>query len=194
MRIIKTIIAPVFALLTFFGCASNFAIYEAPTAGPLSKITFNNAAEIQSVNLVTFDDGSDCTGGRNIRFENDNTIPAGSSRSMTIGADRELAIFATLNTIESEDYAVELGVTGSGPAPVVSRTVLAIGCNAGVSFPVEPGNHYRMVISEPESEESCSIAVSKIDTEGLAIPVEITERSMRSPRGDPGSYCESLGR
>ncbi len=192
MRIIKTIIALSIAFLTLLGCASNFAIYEAPTAGPLSKLTFNNAAKNQAVSLVTFDDGSDCTGGRNIRFENDNSIPAGSSRSTTIGAGRELAIFATLNTIESDDYSVELGVTGSGPAPVVSRTVLAIGCNAGVSFPVEPDNHYRMVISEPDSSESCSIAVSKIDANGLARPVEITERNMRSPRGDPGSYCEPL--
>lgn len=194
MRKIKMIIVSSLALLTLAACASDFAIYEAPTTGRVSTIKFVNASENHRATLVTFDDGINCTGRRPIQFENEYAIPAGSSRSLSFAAGREFALFATLNRIEDEEYAVELGVTGSGPAPVVSRRFTAIGCDARLSFPIEPANNYQVVISGPESSGSCSVVVSEIHAEGMVAPVETSERIARSSWDKTRSYCEPLAK
>jgi hypothetical protein len=193
MRFSSTIITGL-ALLMLFACASDFAVYEAPTAGSLARITFVNASDKHRATLATFDDGVACTGRQYIHFENEYAIPAGSSRSLSVAAGREFALFATLNTVEEEDYAVELGAAGSGPAPVISRRFSAIGCNAGLSFPVEPENNYQVLISEPESSDACSVEVSEIHAEGADVPVETSERAIRSSWNESRSYCEPLAK
>lgn len=191
-RVNATISIPIIALLSLFACASDVAIYEAPVAGQLSKITIVNASENHSASLTTFDDGLACTGRRYIHFENDVSIPAGNSQPLTVSAGREFALFATLNRIEYEEYGVELGVTGSGPAPVISRSFSSIGCTARLSFPVEPATDYQAVISGPDPSGSCSVSVSEIDAEGRVVPVRTSERMQRASRDKNGSFCEPL--
>lgn len=191
-RGIRTSSAPLFAFLTLCACASNISVYEPPTIGRLSKITFTNAAEIQDASLITFVDGITCTGRRRIQIEDEDAIPAGSSRTTSAAADREFALFVRLASIEDEEYGVELGVTGGGPAPVTRRTVTAIGCNANLSFEVESENNYHIEISEPKSSRSCSVVVSRIDMEGELVAVESTQRITRAPRNDAGPFCEPL--
>ncbi len=191
-RINKTITIPIIALVTLSACASDFAIYEVPATGQLSTIKFVNSSENHSATLTTFDDGLACIGRRYIHFENDVSIPAGDSRPLTVAAGREFALFATLNRIEDEEYSVELGVTGSGPAPVMSRSFSSIGCTARLSFPVDPRIDYQVVISGPDPSGSCSVAVSKIDAQGLVVPVRASERARRASRDKLGSFCEPL--
>ncbi len=191
-RSFKKITLPTFALLTLCACASNFEVYESPVTGRLSKITFVNAAEIQKANFVTFDDGVSCTGRRHIQFKNEDAVPAGNTGSLTVTAGREFALFTTLATIESEDYGIDIGMTGGGPRPVISRSFSAIGCNARLSFKVEPESDYHVVISEPASSGSCSVAVSKIDKKGGIVSVDTTQRTSRSPRNGTGPFCEPL--
>ena len=191
-RVMKIFSVPLFALLTLCACASNIAVYESPTFGRLSKITFVNAAEIQEASLITFVDGISCTGRRHIQIEDEDAIPVRNSRTITAAAGREFALFVRLASIENDEYSVDLGVSGGGPEPVIRRTVTAIGCNANLSFEVEPENHYQIVISEPTSSGSCSVVVSKIDMEGELVAVESTQRIVRSPRNETGPFCEPL--
>lgn len=191
-RILKVFAALSFAILTLCACASNVAVYESPTSGQLSKITLVNAAEIQEASLTTFVDGTTCTGRRRIHFEDEAAIPAGNSRSITAAAGREFALFARLTTIESEEYGVDIGITGGGPTPVIRHTVTAIGCNANLSFEVEPENDYHIVLSEPTSSGSCSVVVSKIDKDDELVAMESTERITRSPRDELGPFCDPL--
>jgi len=191
-RVIRTSLAPLFALLTLCACASNIAVYESPTLGRLSKITFANAAEIQEASLMTFVDGITCTGRRRIRIEDEDAISAGSSRTISAAANREFALFVRLASIEDDEYSVELGVSGGGPAPVIRRTVTDIGCNASLSFAVEPENHYHVEISEPTASGSCSVVVSRINMEGELVAVKSTQRITRTPRNDSGPFCEPL--
>lgn len=190
---IEVLAASSFTVLTLCACASNIAVYESPTSGRIAEITFVNAADIQEARLTTFVDGTTCTGRRQIRFENESAIRAGNTRTITAAADREFALFARLPTIESEEYGVDLGVTGSGPEPVIRRTVRAIGCNANLSFQVEPDNVYRVVLSEPKSSESCSVVVSKIDKQGESVEIETTQRTIRTPQDQSGPFCEPPG-
>jgi len=60
------------------------------------------------------------------------------------------------------------------------RRFSAIGCNAGLSFPVEPENNYQVLISEPGSSDACSVVVAEFLAEGAVVPVEINERAIRS--------------
>ena len=175
-------------------CAPNLAVYESPTLGPLSDITFVNAAKAQAASLVTFVDGTTCTGKRQIRFENDAAVPPGESRTLSVSAGREFALFATLPTIEDEEFGVDLGVTGSGPSPVTRRTVAAIGCNANVSFEIEPQHAYQILIAEPTASRLCSVAVSRIDKEGEVVAIEPTARIARSPRDSLGPFCEPVAK
>jgi hypothetical protein len=191
-RINNTISIPIIALTALFACASDFAIYEAPATGQLSKITFVNASENHSATLTTFDDGLACTKRRYIHFEDDASIPAGGSRPLTVAGGREFALFATLNKIEEEEYSVELGVTGSGPAPVLSRSFSSIGCTAGLSFPVEPKTDYQVMISGPDPSQSCSVVVSEIGAQGLVVPVTTSERVIQASENKLGSFCEPL--
>jgi hypothetical protein len=191
-RINKAIAIPIIALVSLSACASDFAIYETPATGQLSKITIVNASENHSASLTTFDDGLACTGRRYIHFENDVSIPAGDSRPLTVSAGREFALFATLNRIEYEEYGVELGVTGSGPAPAISRSFQSIGCTARLSFPIDPKTDYQAVISGPDPSGSCSVTVSEIDAQGRIVPVTTSERVLRASRDKTGSFCEPL--
>ena len=188
----NAITIPIIALVVLSACASDFAIYEAPTSGELSKITFVNASGDHSASLTTFDDGLACTGRRHIHFKGDASIPAGDSRPFTVAAGREFALSARLNKIEEEEYSVELGVTGSGPAPVLSRSFSSIGCTAGLSFPVEPKTDYQAVISGPDSSGSCSVVVSGISAQGLVVPVRTSERAIQPSQDKLGSFCEPL--
>ena len=192
-RNLKTLIVAPLLASALAACASNVAIYDAPTEGSVSTITFFNATEHQNATLVTFDDSNSCAGRRYIRFDNDRSIPPGSTRTTTLSADREFALLATLNTVENEDYAIELGVTGSGPEPVLSRGFTAIGCNALLSFPVESEKDYYVVVSGPETAGTCSVAVSEIFSEGMILPVQARKRIIRESWGEPRSYCEPLG-
>lgn len=192
VRRIKILSAPLFALLTLGACASNIVVYESPTLGRLSNITFVNAAEIQDAGLITFVDGATCTGRRHIQIDDEDAIPAGNSRTIATAADREFALFVRLAPIESDDYGVDIGITGRGPSPVNRRTVTAVGCNANLSFAVEPESHYRVVMSEPTSSRSCSVMVSKINQEGEDVAVESTQRIVRSSRNEIGPFCEPL--
>ena len=192
MRRFKTLFVPSFALAALCACASDFAVYEAPAAGRLSDITFVNASEDHSVSLVTFDDGVACIGRRQIGFGNEDSIPAGDSRALSVAAGREFALLATMSTIEEEEYSVELGATGSGPAPAISRRFTAIGCRAGVSFPVQSERRYEVVISERELSDPCSVAVSEIHADGVVVPVDATARDIRSSWNEHRSYCEPL--
>ena len=111
---------------------------------------------------------------------------------MTVAAGREFALFVRLATIESEEYGIDIGLTGGGPMPAISRTFAAIGCSARLSFEVEPKNDYHIVISEPTSSGSCSVVVSEIDKEGELVAVATTQRTIRSPRDGTGPFCEPL--
>jgi hypothetical protein len=141
---------------------------------------------------MTFVDGITCTGRRRIRIEDEDAISAGSSRTISAAANREFALFVRLASIEDDEYSVELGVSGGGPAPVIRRTVTDIGCNASLSFAVEPENHYHVEISEPTASGSCSVVVSRINMEGELVAVKSTQRITRTPRNDSGPFCEPL--
>ncbi len=192
MRRFKTTAVPCLALLTLGACASDFAIYEAPTTGPVSTITFINASKEQTATLITFGDGRACTGRQHIRFNNEYVLPTGSSQPLPVAAGREFALYAVLNTVEEEEYTIELGVTGSGPEPVISRQFSSIGCKAGLSFPVQPENDYEVVISERESSGSCSVVVSEVRADGAFASVEATERKIRTSADENNSFCEPL--
>ena len=194
MRRFKTIAFPCLALSALSACASDFVVYEAPTTGPVSTITFVNASKEQTASLMTFADGRACTGRRHIRLNNEYVLPTGSSRSLTVPAGREFALYAVLNTVEEEEYSIELGVTGSGPAPVRSRQLSSIGCKAGLSFPVRLDNDYEVVISERESSGSCSVVVSEVRADGALASVEATERNIRNSADESNSFCEPLAR
>ena len=194
IRNTKTVTILFASMLALSACATDFAIYEAPTTGELSKFTFVNASDDHTATLVTFDDGLACTGRRYIHFENEVFIPAGNSRSLAVAAGREFALFASLNKIEDEEYAVELGVTGSGPAPVVSRSFTSIGCTEKLSFSVEPKSDYEIVISGPQSSGECSVVVSATNAAGTIMSVETSERVSRSSRNETRAYCEPLAR
>ena len=183
---------PCLALLTLGACAADFAIYKEPTAGPVSNISFINASKEQTATLMTFADGHACKGRQHIRFNNEYVLPSGSSYSLTVPADREFALYAVLNTVEVEEYSVELGVTGSGPAPVISRQLSSIGCKAGLSFPVQLGNDYEVVISERESSGLCSVVVSEVRAGGVFASVEATARNIRTSADKSNSFCEPL--
>ena len=193
VRKIRVLSVSTIAFLTLCACASNIAVYESPTSGRIAEITFVNAADMQEASLTTFVDGTTCSGKQQIHFDNKSAIPAGSNRTITAAGDREFALFARLATIESEEHGVDLGVTGSGPEPVIRHTVRAIGCNANLSFQVEPDNDYRVVLSEPKSSKSCSVLVSKIDKLGEIVEIETTQRTIRTPRDQIGPFCEPLG-
>ena len=193
-QIQKTIAVPCLALLALGACASDFVVYEAPTTGPVSNITFVNASREQTASLMTFADGRSCTGRRHIRFNNEYVLPTGSSQSVTVPAGREFALYAVLNTVEVEEYSVELGATGSGPAPVMSRQFSSIGCKAGLSFPVRQGNDYEVVISERKSSGTCSVVVSEVRADGAFASVEATERNIRTSADKNNSFCEPLAR
>lgn len=192
MRRVKTIAIPCLVLLALGACASDFAVYEEPAAGPVSNITFVNASKEQTATLMTFADGLTCTGRRHIRFNNEYVLPTGSSHSLTVPAGREFALYAVLNTVEVEEYEVELGVTGSGPTPVISRQFSSIGCKTGLSFPVRLENDYEVVISEREPSGSCSVVVSEVRANGVFASVEATERNIRNSADKNGSFCEPL--
>ena len=192
MRRSKTIAISCLTLLALGACASDFAIYEAPTTGPVSKITFVNASEEQTATLMTFVNGRACTGRRHIRFNNEYVLPTGSSQSLTVAAGRDFTLYAVLNTVEQEEYSIELGVTGSGPAPVISRQLSSIGCKAGLSFPVRLGNDYEVVISERDPSGSCSVVVSEVRANGVFASVEATERNIRNSGDKNNSFCEPL--
>ena len=194
MRRYRTIAALCFALLALGACASDFVIYEAPITGPVSKLTFVNASKEQTANLMTFVDGRTCTGRRHIRFNNDYVLPSGSSHSLTVPGGQEFALYAVLNTVEVEELSIELGVTGSGPVPVISRHFSSIGCKAGLSFPVQLEKDYEVVISERESSGSCSVVVSEVRADGLFASVETTERNIRSSADKSNSFCEPLAK
>ncbi len=179
-------------LLALFGCATDVSIYEPPTEEPTSVITFVNSSEQQRGTFIAFQDATACTGRQYIRFDEDKTIPAGNSRSTRVAAGSDFAFLASLDTVESENYAIELGVTGSGPEPVLSKRFAAIGCNSLVSFPVEPDKDYYIVLSGPESAGSCSVSVSEIYSGGMILPVKAKKRTSRETWGQPKSYCEPL--
>lgn len=182
------IVAP----LTLAACATDFAAYEPPTTGTLSKLTVVNTSEDHSATLTTFDDGLTCTGGRRIHFDNEVAIPAGDSRSATIAAGREFVLFVRLNKIEEEEYGVELGATGRGPAPVISRSLSSIGCIKRISFPVEQEFDYQAAIYGPDPSGSCSVRVSKRGAGGFVEPISARVREVRETRDEFGSYCEPL--
>ena len=191
-RRFKIISIPTLAILSLCACVSNFAVYEPPTSGVLSNITFVNSAISQKARLATFDEGITCTRRRHIQFAKEDGIPAGKSRSLVLAAGKEFALFASLDAIESDEYEVEIGMTGGGPGPLRKRNVLAIGCNARLSFEVEPGKDYHVLITEPESSESCSVVVSETNEEGELTAVRTTQRTSRSPGDELGSFCEPL--
>ena len=192
MRRFKTIAVPCLAILALGACAADLTIYEEPTAGPVSNITFINASKEQTATLMTFADGRACTGRRHIRFNNEYVLPTGSSNSLAVPADREFALYAVLNTVEVEVYSVELGVTGSGPEPVISRKLSSIGCKAGLSFPVQLDKDYEVVISEPDSSGSCSVVVSEVRPDGVFASVEARERDIRNSANKSGAFCQPL--
>ena len=194
MRRFETIAVASLALLALGACASDFAIYEAPTTGPVSKITFTNGSKEQTATLMTFADGRSCTGRRHIRFNNEDVLPSGSSHSVIVPAGREFALYAVLNTVEVEELSVELGVTGSGPAPVISRQFSSIGCKAGLSFAVHLEKNYEVVISERESSGLCSVVVSEVRANGVFASVEATERNIRTLADESNSFCEPLAK
>ena len=188
----RVLFAATLIVPALFACATDVAIYDAPSAGPMSTITFANATEHQNATLIAFDDADACVGRRYMHFDNDRSIPPGDTRTTTLAAEREFALLATLNTVENEAYAIELGVTGSGPEPVLSRGFTAIGCNALVSFPVEPDKDYYVVVSGPETAGTCSVAVSEIFSEGMILPVQARKRTRRETWGEPRSFCEPI--
>ncbi len=178
--------------LALGACATDAVIYEPPTEEPTSTVTFVNGSDNQNGTFVAFQDARACTGRQTIQFDKDKTIPAGNSRSTRVAAGSEFAFFASLNTVESEDYAIELGVTGSGPEPVLSKRFSAIGCHSIVSFTVEQDKDYYIVLSGPESAGSCAVSVSEIYSGGMVLPVKARKRASRETWGQPKSYCEPL--
>ena len=190
-----TIIAVSCLALSWLGaCASDFTLYEEPTAGPVSNITFVNASKEQTATLMTFADGQSCTGRRHIRFNNDYVLSTGSSQSLVVPAGREFALYVVLNTVEVEELEIELGVTGSGPEPVVRRQLSSIGCKTGLSFPIQLESDYEVVISERESSGSCSVVVSEVRADGAFLSVEAADRNIRTSADESNSYCERLVR
>lgn len=172
-------------------CASNYAIYAPPVSGQLASILFVNAAETQSVSLATFDDGASCTRRRHILFD-DKVLPAGESDALTVAAGREFALFAILDTRRVDDYEIDIGVTGGGPTPSLRRSVAAIGCSSRLSFFVEPGRDYRVVMSEPDATESCSVTVSEIRDGAVLRQVAFRSRTARNSGDEAGTFCEPL--
>ncbi len=185
--------ATAIALASLSGCASDMAIYEPPVTEPTSGITFVNGSENQRGTFIAFEDATACTGRRYIRFGSENAIPAGNSRSTRVAAGSDFAFLASLNTLEDENYAIELGVTGSGPEPVLSKRFAAIGCSSLVSFSVEPDKDYYIVLSGPVAAGTCAVAVSEIYAEGMILPVKTQTRVSRETWEQPKSYCEPLG-
>ncbi len=194
MRCIKNIAVPFFAVLALGACASDFTIYEAPTTGPVSKLTFVNASKEQTATLMTFADGRTCTGRRHIRINNEYVLPSRSSHSLNVPADQEFALYAVLNTVEVEELSVELGVTGSGPEPVISRKLSSIGCKAGLSFPIQMEKDYEVVISERETSGLCSVVVSEVRANGVFASVETRRRNIRNSADRSNSFCEPLAK
>ena len=194
MRRLGTIAVPCLALFGLGACASDFTIYEAPTTGPVSKLTFVNASKEQTATLMTFVDGRTCTGRRHIRFNNEYVLPYGGSHLLNVPAGEEFALYAVLNTVEIEELSVELGVTGSGPAPVISRKLSSIGCKAGLSFPIQIEKDYEVVISERESSGLCSVVVSEVRAGGVFASVETRRRNIRNSADKNDSFCEPLAK
>ncbi len=193
LRDTRSVCAAAIALASLSGCASDMAIYEPPSTEPTSIVTFVNSSESQRGTFIAFEDATACTGRRYIRFDSENAIPAGNSRSTRVAAGSDFAFLASLNTVENENYAIELGVTGSGPEPVLSRRFAAIGCSSLVSFSVEPDKDYYIVLSGPVAAGACSVAVSEIYAEGMILPVKTQTRVSRETWERPKSYCKPLG-
>ncbi len=192
-RITASAIAAAAVLLTLGACATNVAIYEPPTEEPTSVITFVNSSENQRGTFIAFRDATACTGRQYIRFDDNSTLPPGKSRSTRVAAGSDFAFLASLNTVESENYAIELGVTGSGPEPVLSKRFAAIGCSSLVSFPVEQDKDYYIVLAGPESAGACAVSISEIYNGGMILPVKASKRTARETWDQPKSYCEPLG-
>lgn len=192
IRNIEVLLVASGTFLVLCACAPTIEIYEPPTSGQTVEITVLNAARIQEATITTFLDGVTCMGRRQVYFDDKPAIRAGNSGSMTTPADTEFALFARLATIEHEEYSVELSATSGAPTPTIKRSTGAIGCNATLSFRVEANTAYQIVLSEPISSASCSIAVSKIAGQGENIEVDTTLRSARTPRNQIGPFCEPL--
>ncbi|MCH9694845.1 MAG: hypothetical protein K0U72_10080 [Gammaproteobacteria bacterium] len=160
------------ALLVLSACASSIAVYETPTSGEVAVITLVNAAATQRVNLTTFDDGKTCTGRRLIQFDGKDGLSPESTRTLAVTAGEVFTLFASMDTIGDDDYGVELGATSGGPAPVMRRNITAIGCNVDLSFQINAGERYEVIISEPDLSRACSVRVSAMDEAGLPVAVE----------------------
>lgn len=173
-------------------CAASIPVFEPPTSGATSNITFVNNAKTQRASFDTFEDGTTCTGRRRIQFGNDTGIFAGGSGTVTVAAGRELALFASLARIESDELSVDIGMTGGGPAPVKTRTVRAIGCSVEVSFEPGPGKNYEVAISEATSPGLCTLDVFDIDGKGTRSPVATSDRVSISPPDVTGPFCTSM--
>ena len=176
--------------LSMGACTSNFAVYESPTAGSLARITVVNDSESQDARFATFDDGRSCTRRRHIQFSGGEAIEAGESLSISVGASRDFSLFAALERISTDEYGVEVGVTGGSPRPVITPTVTALNCNAIVTFDAERGREYRVTVSEAKETRSCSVAVTEVGTGSNRQGVKIVERVARFPRDEMGSFCE----
>ena len=176
--------------LSASACTSNFAVYESPTAGSLARITVVNDSESQNARFATFDDGRSCTRRRHIQFSGGEAIEAGESLSISVGASQEFSMFAALERISTDDYGVEVGVTGGSPGPVITPTVTALNCNAIVTFDAERGREYRVTVSEADDTRSCSVAVTEVGTGSNLQAINIIERVARFPRDETGSFCE----
>lgn len=173
-------------------CAANVPVFEPPTSGATSNITFVNNAKTQRASFDTFQDGTTCMGRRRIQFGNDTRIPAGGSGYATVAAGREFALFASLDKIESDELSVDIGMTGGGPAPVKTRTVLAIGCSVEVSFTPGPGKSYEVAMSDATSPGLCSLDVFEIDGNGNRGRVATDDRIPISPPDVTGPFCAAL--
>lgn len=182
------------AALGLCACAANYAIYEPPVSGQLATISFVNRADTQSASLATFDDGASCTRRRHIRFDGTAGLPAGEIGTLTVAAGAEFALFASLDTLRVDEYSIDMGVTGGGPGPARSQSVAAIGCNSRLSFGVEPGKHYRVILSEPDAEESCTVVVSELGDGGQSRQIRAHERTARFSSDERGTFCEPLRR
>lgn len=173
-------------------CATNYTPYESPTSGPLATIALFNAANTQRAELETFDDGKTCRGKQRIQFEGGGQMPAGSSRSLAVTAGQTFTLFVSLDTIETDEYAIELGMTTGAPSPVRNRSFSAIGCTARLSFDIEPEQNYQIEISEAVSSRSCTVRVLEVSDMGQLVPVETVQRTLRQPRNELGPFCEPL--
>jgi hypothetical protein len=173
-------------------CAPAIEIYEAPTSGQITEITFVNATRIQEATLITFLDGETCMGRRQIYIDDKPAIHAGDRGSLAVPADAAFALSARLSTIEHEEYSVELSASSGAPSPAIKRSTAAIGCTVNLSFRVEPDATYQIVISEPDSSASCLVAVSKISRQGEITEVITTPRRPLAPRNQIGPFCEPL--